>query len=208
MQYDLEGVSSILRFGGVSTSLIWPLLLSSELRVTSAAPGDHNQGDPCNQHTTNALAKLENRATGDSDSYLGPSSSAPPPRPVLRHPQPTPRYQPQTEPRITVPSSLCGGVTATESHPQFVPVSTVGPYATSAPTHTPVQSQQAPKPAIQQDVRHRGPWDDEEIEHLKTLAELSKRRTSDGTIDWDWTADQFGPSRTRYAVFPLTTRGL
>jgi hypothetical protein len=44
---------------------------------------------------------------------------------------------------------------------------------------------------------HHGSWRAEEINRLKSLAEQSKTRTATGEIEWEWTIEQFGESRSR-----------
>ena len=44
-----------------------------------------------------------------------------------------------------------------------------------------------------------GVWADEEVEHLRRLAEQSRTSGSSNEADWDWVVDQWGNSHTGFA---------
>ncbi|KAG9039273.1 hypothetical protein FRB95_011858 [Tulasnella sp. JGI-2019a] len=49
-------------------------------------------------------------------------------------------------------------------------------------------------------VTSHGAWSNEDTERLKSLAEQSKSRSSDGEIDWEWTTSMFGETRSRHQI--------
>ncbi|KIO21731.1 hypothetical protein M407DRAFT_80044, partial [Tulasnella calospora MUT 4182] len=113
--------------------------------------------------------------------------------------------------RPSTSSSLSGAITTPAVNapqpPSSNPAYPHSAVATSQPTT------QLPQPSsIVTSVPSRsnvqsthGAWSDEETERLKTLAEQSKSRTSNGDIDWDWTVDQFGETRTRHQILIKAT---
>ncbi|KAG8934986.1 hypothetical protein FRC02_008737 [Tulasnella sp. 418] len=50
-----------------------------------------------------------------------------------------------------------------------------------------------------------GAWSKVDEDRLKSLAEQSRKRTTDGSVEWDWTVDQFGDSRTRHQILIKAT---
>ncbi|KAG8886339.1 hypothetical protein FRB97_004874 [Tulasnella sp. 331] len=49
-------------------------------------------------------------------------------------------------------------------------------------------------------ITSHGAWSEEETERLKSLAEQSKSRGTNGEIDWEWTTSMFGDTRSRHQI--------
>jgi len=138
-----------------------------------------------------------------------------------------------SHPPPTTPTGQHGWPQPFRSHPpsqQATPsYSTVNPpsygYTGNVPTNPPVNPSSSPiapgssQPQFNLDnptstktitagPSVHGPWKEWEMERLKYLAEQSKERTGNGEIDWDWTVDQFGDTRTRYVIRTYQTFAL
>lgn len=131
-----------------------------------------------------------------SSSFSRAGTAAPPPAPG-------PSQPPQAQQRPSTSSSLSGAVTAPLINPPQQPPSNPSYPHSAMATNQPTTQLTQPAsivtsvpPRSNMQSTH-GAWSDEETERLKTLAEQSKSRTSNGDIDWDWTVEQFGETRTR-----------
>ncbi|KAG8908122.1 hypothetical protein FRB99_000150 [Tulasnella sp. 403] len=145
------------------------------------------------------LASIYNRPPVSAPTSTTPATHSP--------------QQPQ-QPKQTA-SSLSGAVPITPSHPPVLPPHisiTNNPYL---PANTLAQTHPIPPPTYVAPVSAsaaksipqstHGAWSDEETERLKTLAEQSRSRTHNGDIDWDWTVDMFGETRTRHQILIKAT---
>lgn len=123
-------------------------------------------------------------------AHASPQSSAAAQQPVTY-----PTYPPQVQTQYpTMPYYYPQPYTGT----QYAPPPTE-PSTSAAPASSNQQSTSAAGNAGSQ-----GAWADDELERLKQLAEQSKTAGGAGSYEWDWVVNQWGPSRTRYAMVQLT----
>ncbi|KAG8965620.1 hypothetical protein FRC00_010173 [Tulasnella sp. 408] len=185
-----------------------PLSIPSSSTFPRPEPVNSPQRHPSNYYPTPISPNPAsfNPYSIQSSSFTRASTTAPPPPPPAATSQP-----PQMQPRPSTSSSLSGAITnPLVNPPQPQPSNPAYPHsavATSQPTtQLPQPSAIVPPVPSRSNVQStHGAWSDEETERLKTLAEQSKSRTSNGDIDWDWTVDQFGETRTRHQILIKAT---
>ncbi|KAH8831351.1 hypothetical protein DL96DRAFT_1587424 [Flagelloscypha sp. PMI_526] len=144
------------------------------------------------------------------------------PHQLIMNPPPTmnpgPRLPPTSTTSFMVPLSKTVVPVAASSHSTLHPSSFPTQYSFYSPTggssssaavaaavasiQSSTSSSTAPSASNSAHAQgaKEGQWSDEEMETLKSLAEASRAKTSNGEIDWDYVVSGFGGHRTRHQV--------
>ncbi|KDQ13567.1 hypothetical protein BOTBODRAFT_33576 [Botryobasidium botryosum FD-172 SS1] len=121
-------------------------------------------------------------------------------------PQPVQQLVPQPQPPLQLLYTEASTEQSTQQAQQAqqnVSQQQQAPHAAQPETPQPQRSAYStlrPIPAVT-----HGAWKEEELEKLKRLAEESRGRSQSGEIDWEWTAQQFGETRSKHQILIKAT---
>lgn len=173
-----------------------------------APPSSEVVAGPSQRRTSQQFYPTPVSPTASSNPYLTPSTSfnrASISAPVAIPSSPVYPQQVQ-QPRPSTASSLSGAIPPAINNPPVIqqPLPPpVNPYLTPASSMSQIEPSTSQPPSLGVAMTRgagqstHGAWSDEETDRLKYLAEQSRSRTTNGEVDWDWTVESFGETRSR-----------